>query len=183
MYGYRGKARGGMSAGRRTINKPEPIVPITTQHYYDFCRTIFPKNFASFTDRAMRQYEKNQPKGIDDKDETDEDYQDRCDVVYQNLRRKHDTCDKDVEVCQQELKRDERHDTCELNRQKDYKHCFPRGEPADVPKRSEPIDIPRPKAADFPNLEQKPLPILAPQRKIQKAELSTPQNTPELGEQ
>lgn len=72
---YRGATqRGGTYTGRggkynnntkRNVAKPDPVVPITTEHYFNHCRKNFFKNFTRFADGAMFKYEENLPQITD----------------------------------------------------------------------------------------------------------------------
>ncbi len=106
-------------------NQPETA----TEHYIQWAKDQFPTRLKRFCDKAMVLYEKNQPIK---EDESEEDYINRCDEVYQNLLRKHGTCNDSVENCLYNLTNGTKqyiHRKCEENRRRDYTFHFPFGEP------------------------------------------------------
>ncbi len=115
-------------AGKRSKHKPKEI----DQDYFNWVKNgNWEESFKKYSDRSMSKFEQKCPK---EKYETDEDYQDRCDKVYQNLKRKWGSCNLPIEDCFAQSEYSDEHYKCEENRQNAYKIYLSRVPPDEKPK-------------------------------------------------
>lgn len=105
-------------------------------------------SFNTYADRSMSLFELKCPKEIY---ETDEDYRNKCDKVYQNLKKKSGSCDLPMEECfaQAYEAGSDRHFKCEENRSKAYEIFLSRIPPDQKPKAL----VPQFNTCDFPEMQ------------------------------